>query len=201
MRPAEGPAVLVWDHRRVLVSIRFRSFDRPAYLVKERVGADQQPDAQLERTEMRHLVSDALKCLPERERKILTLYYEKELTLKEISVVIRDTLEENGCSVVEAENGFTALERCAAHDGPIQLLVTDMMMPGMNGHDLAERIVRLRPDTPVLFVSGHPEAEVGDNTLIGRKVSLLRKPFSSDELVERVIEVVRSSDRGALVGG
>ena len=183
------------------MSIRFRSFDRPAYLVKERVGADQQPDAQLERTEMRHLVSDALKCLPERERKILTLYYEKELTLKEISVVIRDTLEENGCSVVEAENGFTALERCAAHDGPIQLLVTDMMMPGMNGHDLAERIVRLRPDTPVLFVSGHPEAEVGDNTLIGRKVSLLRKPFSSDELVERVIEVVRSSDRGALVGG
>ena len=48
-------------------------------------------------------------------------------------------------------------------------LVTDMMMPGMNGHELAERIVRLRPDIPVMFVSGHPEAEVGDNTLIGRK--------------------------------
>ena len=119
----------------------------------------------------------------------------------EIREIIRDTLEENGCSVVEAENGFTAIERCAAHDGPIQLLVTDMMMPGMNGHELAERIVRLRPDTPVMFVSGHPEAEVGDNTLIGRKVSLLRKPFSSDELVERVVEVVRSSERGALVEG
>ena len=119
----------------------------------------------------------------------------------EIREIIRDTLEENGCSVVEAENGFTAIERCAAHDGPIQLLVTDMMMPGMNGHELAERIVRLRPDIPVMFVSGHPEAEVGDNTLIGRKVSLLRKPFSSDELVERVVEVVRSSDRGALVEG
>ena len=57
-------------------------------LIALRVGADQQPDAQLERTEMRHLVSDALTCLPERERKILTLYYEKELTLKEISVVV-----------------------------------------------------------------------------------------------------------------
>ena len=57
-------------------------------LIALRVGADQQPDAQLERTEMRHLVSDAMTCLPERERKILTLYYEKELTLKEISVVI-----------------------------------------------------------------------------------------------------------------
>lgn len=57
-------------------------------LIALRVAADQQPDAQLERTEMRHMVSDALTCLPERERKILTLYYEKELTLKEISVVI-----------------------------------------------------------------------------------------------------------------
>ena len=46
-------------------------------LIALRVGADQQPDAQLERTEMRHLVSDAMTCLPERERKILTLYYEK----------------------------------------------------------------------------------------------------------------------------
>jgi two-component system cell cycle sensor histidine kinase/response regulator CckA len=119
----------------------------------------------------------------------------------EIREIIRDTLEENGCNVVEAENGLTALERCAAHDGPIQLLVTDMMMPGMNGHELAERIVRMRPETPVLFVSGHPEAEVGDNTLIGRRVSLLRKPFSSDELVERVAEVVRSSDPGSLVEG
>ena len=115
--------------------------------------------------------------------------------------IIRDTLEENGCNVVEAENGLTALERCADHDGPIQLLVTDMMMPGMNGHELAERIVRMRPETPVLFVSGHPEAEVGDNTLIGRRVSLLRKPFSSDELVEKVAEVVRSSDHGSLVEG
>ena len=57
-------------------------------LIALRVGADQQPDAQLERTEMRHLVSDAMTCLPERERKILTLYYEKELTLKEIGVVV-----------------------------------------------------------------------------------------------------------------
>ena len=119
----------------------------------------------------------------------------------EIREIIRDTLEESGCNVVEAENGLTALERCAAHDGPIQLLVTDMMMPGMNGHQLAERIVRMRPETPVLFVSGHPEAEVGDNTLIERRVSLLRKPFSSDELVERVAEVVRSSDHGSLAEG
>ena len=119
----------------------------------------------------------------------------------EIREIIRDTLEENGCSVVEAENGLTALERCAAHEGPIQLLVTDMMMPGMNGHELAERIVRRRPETSVMFVSGHPEAEVGDNTLIGRRVSLLRKPFSGDDLVEKVVEVVRSSDRGSVLEG
>ncbi len=57
-------------------------------LIALRVGADQHPDAQLEKTEMRELVSSALNRLPERERTILTLYYEKELTLKEIGVVI-----------------------------------------------------------------------------------------------------------------
>ena len=82
------------------------------------------------------------------------------------------------------------MERCTEHEGPIHLLLTDMMMPGMNGHQLAEQFVRLRPETPVMFVSGHPEAEVGDDTLVGRRVALLRKPFSSDELVERVIQVV-----------
>ena len=111
----------------------------------------------------------------------------------EIREIIRDSLEERGCRVLICADGTAALELCARHDGPIHLLLTDMMMPGMNGHELAERIVRLRPATPVMFVSGHPEAEVGDDTLIGRHVTLLRKPFSSDELVDRVIEVVGSS--------
>ena len=88
---------------------------------------------------------------------------------------------------------MAALDRCTEYEGPIHLLLTDMMMPGMTGHQLAERFVRLRPDTSVMFVSGHPEAEVGDDTLIGRRVSLLRKPFSSDELVERVIQVVEKA--------
>ena len=108
----------------------------------------------------------------------------------EIREIIRAALEEHGCAVIEAANGMVAMERCAQHEGPIHLLLTDMIMPGMNGHQLAERFVRLRPETPVMFVSGHPEAEVGDDTLIGRNVALLRKPFSSDELIEKVIQVV-----------
>ena len=108
----------------------------------------------------------------------------------EIREIIRSALEERGCAVLEAADGLAALERCTEHEGTIHLLLTDMMMPGMNGHQLTERIVRLRPDTQVMFVSGHPEAEVGDDTLIGRNVALLRKPFSSDELVERVVQVV-----------
>jgi PAS domain S-box-containing protein len=107
----------------------------------------------------------------------------------EIREIIGDTLRDRGCQVLEARNGLAALERCTTHEGPIHLLLTDMMMPGMNGHQLAERFVRLRPETPVMFVSGHPEADVGDNTLIGRNVTLLRKPFSSDELVDRVVQI------------
>ena len=111
----------------------------------------------------------------------------------EIREIIRDALEERGCQVLEAADGLAALDRCTEHEGTIHLLLTDMMMPGMTGHQLAERFVRLRPDTSVMFVSGHPEAEVGDDTLVGRRVSLLRKPFSSDELVEKVIQVVEEA--------
>ena len=111
----------------------------------------------------------------------------------EIREIVRDALEERGCEVLEAADGMAALDRCTEHDGPIHLLLTDMMMPGMTGHQLAERLVRLRPDTSVMFVSGHPEAELGDDTLVGRRVSLLRKPFSSDELVERVIKVLEAA--------
>ena len=109
----------------------------------------------------------------------------------EIREIIRETLVEQGCEVLEACNGRAALDRCGAYGGPIHLLVTDVMMPEMNGHELADRLLRLRPDTPVLFVSGHPEAEVGHHRLPGRKVSLLRKPFSSAELVERVAHILR----------
>ena len=108
----------------------------------------------------------------------------------DIREIIRDSLEERGCLVLASADGAAALEQCARHDGPIHLLLADMMMPGMNGHELAERVVQLRPATPVMFVSGHPEAEVGDDTLIGQSVTLLRKPFSSTELVDRVIQVV-----------
>ena len=113
----------------------------------------------------------------------------------DIREIIRDSLEERGCLVLASANGAAALEQCARHDGPIHLLLTDMMMPGMNGHELAERVVRLRPATPVMFVSGHPEAEVGDDRLIGQNVTLLRKPFSSAELVDRVIQVVGPDPR------
>ena len=109
----------------------------------------------------------------------------------EIREIIRDSLTEHGCRVLEAGDGATALERCGEHDGPIDLLVTDVMMPEMNGHELAERIVRLRPEIPVIFVSGHPEAEIGSQRLVGRPVSLLRKPFSSDDLVQCVLDITK----------
>ena len=113
----------------------------------------------------------------------------------EIREIIRETLAEQGCEVLEACNGITALDRCAGYGGSIHVLVTDVMMPEMNGHELAERVLQLRPDMPILFVSGHPEAEIGNHRLAGPNLSLLRKPFSSNQLVERVIHVVKSNAR------
>ena len=115
----------------------------------------------------------------------------------EIREIMSDTLTEHGADVLQAIDGESALEQCATRGRTMDLLVTDVMMPGMNGHQLAELVTQQRPDLPVIFVSGHPEAAIGPDRLNGRSVSLLRKPFSSEELVTRVRDVAETSRRSA----
>lgn len=115
----------------------------------------------------------------------------------EIREIMSDTLTEHGGQVLPATDGESALELCATHGRSIDLLVTDVMMPGMSGHQLAELVTQQRPDLPVVFVSGHPEAAVAPHQLHGRTVSLLRKPFSSEELVTRVRDVADTARRPA----
>src|SRR5262245_9713197 len=64
---------------------------------------------------------------------------------------VRAVLERNGCSVLEAPGGKEALALCEQFEGPIDLLVTDVVMPRMNGRELAERVRNMRPDTKVLY--------------------------------------------------
>jgi two-component system, cell cycle sensor histidine kinase and response regulator CckA len=96
------------------------------------------------------------------------------------------TLQESGYTVLEAATGDAALELCERHAGQIDALVTDMVMPGIGGRALADRLTTLRPELRVLFVSGYAEAEVFDHESADAETSFLPKPFTPEELASRV---------------
>ena len=115
-----------------------------------------------------------------RETVLLT---EDEDTVRTVAV---SALERRGYRVLTAADGEAALAISRAYPGRIDLLVTDVIMPGMNGRELADSLTQSRPDLPVLYVSGYTEDADLRLGLSGDSRSLLAKPFTSLELARRV---------------
>ena len=107
--------------------------------------------------------------------------------------LVRRILQMNGYTVLEASGGMDAIQICQRHEGPIHLLVTDVLMPGMNGQDLAERMTALRPHTRVLYMSGCIDSAL--ITLSDRKteIAFIQKPFAPDALARKVREILDTS--------
>lgn len=99
-----------------------------------------------------------------------------------------------GYEVLEAGDGIEALALAGAHDGPIDLLLTDVVMPGLDGRRLAERLAERQPGLRVLFVSGHTTDEVLRRGVQEDRVAFLHKPFTPRELAARVVEVLAAPD-------
>jgi two-component system cell cycle sensor histidine kinase/response regulator CckA len=91
-----------------------------------------------------------------------------------------------GYTVLEARHGGEALLACERHQGPIHLMVTDVVMPQMSGRELAERLAPLRPDMQVLYMSGYTEDAMVQYGVADLSVALLQKPFKPIELVRQV---------------
>ncbi|MFZ3202183.1 MAG: PAS domain S-box protein [Candidatus Acidiferrales bacterium] len=115
------------------------------------------------------------------------LLVEDERGVRELS---REYLEMAGYTVLEAEDGHTALELAAMHSGPIHLLMTDVVMPGINGHELAERVTRLRPGTRVLFMSGYTDQAIVNQGILESGAVLLQKPFTLATLAMKLHEIL-----------
>ncbi|MBM4125487.1 MAG: response regulator, partial [Nitrospira sp.] len=105
----------------------------------------------------------------------------------------REVLAEQGYRVMEAENAHEALQASAAFQGPIHLLLTDVVMPGMNGRQLADELKTLRPDTKVLFMSGYTEDAILRSGIQRHAVAFLRKPYNASVLTRAVREVLDAS--------
>jgi CheY-like chemotaxis protein len=115
------------------------------------------------------------------------LLVEDEEAVREVN---RRILVRGGYAVLEARDGNEALRVAARHRGPIHLLVTDVVMPGMGGRQLAEQLSALRPEMKVLFVSGYPDDAVVEYGIREGEVHFLHKPFSPSALARKVRDIL-----------
>jgi two-component system, cell cycle sensor histidine kinase and response regulator CckA len=108
-----------------------------------------------------------------------------------IKTLVQMALERYGYVVLTAESGSEALRLAAAHEGPIDLLITDVVMPDLRGPELARRLIEHRPTLATLFMSGYTDDTLGDDTSSFRvPVDFIQKPFSPSALAARVREML-----------
>ncbi len=104
--------------------------------------------------------------------------------------LVRDTLRLKGYTVLEAGNGAEALALADRWSGPIHLLLTDVVMPQMNGRELSERLVERRPGLKVLFMSGYADDAVFRHGVIAEDLQSIQKPFTPSALAGKVRTVL-----------
>ena len=100
-------------------------------------------------------------------------------------------LERKGYTVLSAATPAEAVKTAENHTGVIDLLMTDVVMPEMNGRDLAEQITRLYPDIRLLFMSGYTANIIAHQGVLEEGVLFIQKPFSMNDLGTRVREALK----------
>jgi PAS domain S-box-containing protein len=110
-----------------------------------------------------------------------------------VRAVVTRALSEAGYRVLEADSGEAALELLARDAGGIDLLLTDIVLRGINGKELATKVLELLPDVPVIYISGYTDGEIARRGLLGPEAAFLQKPFSPDAIVRAVAENLRAT--------
>src|ERR1700686_1094412 len=118
------------------------------------------------------------------------LLVEDEESVREL---VRLTLVSRGYKVLEAENGECGLHLSESFKDRIDILITDVVMPGMGGRELSKKLLELRPGLSVLFLSGYTEDAVVTNGTLGPATAFLQKPFTLQNLAKKVREVLRAN--------
>jgi CheY-like chemotaxis protein len=102
-------------------------------------------------------------------------------------------LNRHGYTVLEARHGGEALLHCERHKGIIDLLVSDVVLEQMSGPELAKRLLAIRPELKVLFVSGYTDDAIIHQGVLVEGTAFLQKPFTTDSLVKKIREVLERS--------
>jgi two-component system cell cycle sensor histidine kinase/response regulator CckA len=134
-----------------------------------------------------------LHALPmERGGTETVLVVEDERAVRDQAVLVLDSY---GYHVLDAAGGEEALELSRSHEGPIDLLLTDVIMPGMNGRDLADLLQPERPETRVLYMSGYTGDVIANHGVLAGTASFLPKPFTLEDLLRKVRQVLDKGKR------
>jgi two-component system cell cycle sensor histidine kinase/response regulator CckA len=116
--------------------------------------------------------------------------------------VIRAVLEGAGYNVLEAANGTEALAACEQMERPLDLLISDVLLREAYGTEIAIRIAALRPQMPILFISGYSVEDLTDRGLLeanqsAAKIAFLQKPFDPEQLLIKVREMITTTRHAA----
>jgi two-component system, cell cycle sensor histidine kinase and response regulator CckA len=118
------------------------------------------------------------------------LVVEDQDDVRQLAILV---LRSHGYQLLEARNAVEALAIAERHPAPIHLMLTDVVMPGLNGKDLAAQLRPLRPDMRVLYMSGYSENVIASEAVINGDVEYIPKPFSPNGLAAKVRAILQAS--------
>jgi signal transduction histidine kinase/CheY-like chemotaxis protein len=104
--------------------------------------------------------------------------------------LIVEVLQNYGYKLLDAGSGEEAIEKAREYPGDIDVLLSDVIMPGINGDELADVLLKRRPDMKVVFMSGYPVDTRGSQGILGKDISFLQKPITMSKLAEKLREVI-----------
>jgi two-component system, cell cycle sensor histidine kinase and response regulator CckA len=115
------------------------------------------------------------------------LFVEDEANVRMVGMMM---LAELGYNVIEARNGIEALAFADKYKDQIDLLMTDIVLPGMNGRELAERLIKIRPEIKTLFTSGYTEDVIVHHGVIDARINFIGKPYSLQPLAKKLRDIL-----------
>jgi len=111
-----------------------------------------------------------------------------------VRTLVRETLVHEGYKVIDFADPVEAQRKSESHKGPIQLLITDVVMPKLSGRELAGQLIRRRPGMRVLYMSGYTDNAVMNSGILQTEVAFLQKPFTPASLTEKVRDVLEGEN-------
>ncbi|HEV2962281.1 MAG TPA: PAS domain S-box protein [Candidatus Angelobacter sp.] len=107
-----------------------------------------------------------------------------------VRALMRHMLRKQGYTVLEAKHGQEAIYLCEHHKGPIQLLVTDVILEQMSGREVAEQLSLMRPEMKTLYISGYTDDAIVHHGVLSHEMPFLQKPFTAEGLIKKVRQVI-----------